>query len=104
MLQALVHIYDMKAEFASLWTLPHHAKHLGLSKLQIFGDSKVVIEWAKEKFKVHNVQLQSLLSQIKDYIQSLEWASFSHIFRGINTKTDKLSKEVLSLQGRAFLS
>jgi ribonuclease HI len=43
---------NMNTEFAALWTLLHHAKHLSLTKLQVLGDSKVVIDRVKDNLKI----------------------------------------------------
>jgi hypothetical protein len=54
----------MKAEFSAIWTLLHFTNKQGVRKLQVQGDSKVVIHWANRKNKVEIVCLKSLLQEI----------------------------------------
>jgi hypothetical protein len=50
------------------------------------GESKLVIDWARQKATVSDVRLEPLLCDIKISLQSFEWLSFSHIFRELNAK------------------
>lgn len=70
-----------RAEFIALWTLSEAAVKKDIKKLQVLGDSKLVIEWAKQKVNVQDIRLEPLLRDIKLSYQSFEWLSFSHIFR-----------------------
>jgi hypothetical protein len=55
---------------------------LNLRKVQIFGDSKVVIEWVNGKFSLHVVSLNALKTQICSFLVEMEnWFSRYHIFR-----------------------
>jgi hypothetical protein len=58
----------------------------------MLGDSKLAIEWAKQKIKVQDIRLESLLRDIKLSFRSFEWLSFSHILRELNEKAYSLSK------------
>jgi hypothetical protein len=45
-----------------------------------------------------------MLSHVCSSIAKLEWSSFAHIFKELNSVVDELSKEALSLDVRAFIS
>jgi hypothetical protein len=68
----------------------------------MFGDSKLVIDWARGQNNIQNPRLASILRDIKLTFRNFEWLSFQHILRELNTKADELSKEALQLQKGAF--
>jgi ribonuclease HI len=84
-----------RAELIALWTLLETAKEKNMSKLQFFGDSKMVIDRARGINNIQKHRLASLLRDIKLTFKHFEWLSFQHILRELNTKTDELSKEAL---------
>jgi len=86
----------------SLWTLLEAIIKQDVRKLQVMGDSKLVIEWAKHKANVHDVRLNPLLRDIKLSYQSFECLYFNHILLELNGKANDLSKEALQLPARAF--
>lgn len=91
-----------RVEFVSLWTLLEVAKRKDLRKLQVLGDSKLVIDWAQGKVNVQNTKLANVLREIKLAFQSFKWLSFHHVLRELNSKANELSEEALELQKRAF--
>jgi ribonuclease HI len=91
-----------RAELIALWTLLETTKEKNLTKLQVFGDSKLVIDWARGLNNIQNPRLASILRDIKLTFRDFEWNSFQHILRELNTKADGLSKEALQLQKGAF--
>jgi ribonuclease HI len=99
---ALENDTNNRAEFISLWTLLEIVVRKVIKKLQVMGDSKMVIEWERKKANVHNIRLESLLQDIKLSFQSFEWLSFNHILCELNEKEDSLSKESLQLLVGAF--
>jgi len=69
----------------------------GVNKLQVMEDSKLVIDWARQKESLTDVRIGPLLKVIKSAFQSFKWISFCHILGELNVKVDELSKEALSL-------
>jgi len=61
-----------------------------------------VIDWAKGKISIQNINLANITRDIRLSFQSFDWLSFQHILRELNVKADELSKESLQLQRRAF--
>ena len=64
-------------------------KHI--SKIQVFGDSLLVINWVIGKFRIHNLQLSQILQEVIRLINSFEHAEFKHIYREINVIADELA-------------
>ena len=65
--------------------------------LQIFGDSKLTIDWENGQLQINAPQLQHLLRAIRSQNENFESISFQHIYRELNVDADKLSKEALLL-------
>lgn len=85
-----------KVELATLWTLLETAIK-DIRKLQILGDSKLVIDWAQGKIDIQNTSLATVMREIRLTFQSFEWLSFHHILRELNLKADELSKAVSNI-------
>jgi ribonuclease HI len=91
-----------RAEFIALWTLLETTIKKDARKLQVFGDSKLVIDWANGKNSAQDIRLANIMRDIKLTFQSFEWLSFHHILWKLNSKADELSKEALLLPVGAF--
>jgi hypothetical protein len=61
-----------------------------------------VIDWAQGKISIQNINLSTVMRDVRLTYQSFEWLSFHHILRELNSKADELSKEALQLQRGAF--
>lgn len=72
------------------WLIP-----LGLSLVQIFGDSQNVIKWFNEKYRFQNYMLNPLLEEVLNLKQHFNSISVCHIYRERNTVANLLSKEGL---------
>jgi hypothetical protein len=66
-----------------------------LIKLQVFEDSKLVIDWARGQNNIQNPRLTLILRDIKLTFINFKWISFQHIMRELNTNIDELSKETV---------
>jgi hypothetical protein len=82
----------------TLWSLLEAAKEKNLTKLQVFGDSKMAIDWANGKSTIQNPNLASILQDIKLSFRAFERISFHHILRELNSKVDELSKKPWNCQ------
>ena len=74
------------------------AKGKQIANLNIHGDSKTVIEWAKERNNIRAPHLQNLLRTIWMMMPSFEALNFNHVYREFNLEVDKLSKQALSIR------
>jgi ribonuclease HI len=63
---------NTRAEFIALWSLLEIAIKKGIKKLQIFGNSKLVIDWVNKNAMVSDIRLRSLLQDILHSLNSLE--------------------------------
>jgi hypothetical protein len=65
-------------------------------KLEVIGDSKLVIEWIHGTYRLQNLTLGPILDQILNAVLLFEEISFKHVYRQFNFEADKLSKEAIS--------
>ena len=68
-----------------------------MDKIQVFGDSQLVINWAYGKYRLLNIELAMILQDVHFLADSLNYVSFKHIYREQNFKADTLAKEGGSL-------
>ena len=73
------------------------AKLTGLPLNKIFGDSQVIINWARGKYKLSTIELSHWCSEITDLIQDSADVDISHVFREHNPREYCLSKDALLL-------
>ena len=76
----------------------HWAKHLNISSLKIFSDSRVVIDWLIGKSNLRATYLKHWCSRIRHIEKQFSSLSYNHIFREQNTDVDSLSKRGLGCQ------
>ena len=67
-------------------------------KLQVFGDSMVVINWINKTQRCRNSSLDTLYEEVNKILTNFESISFNHVYRERNMEADKLSKARLNLQ------
>ena len=68
-----------------------------ISNLYIFGDLKMVIDWAKGKSKLNVTNLEHWCNRTADLVRGFSSFGCQHIYREHNQLADRLSKEALSL-------
>ena len=67
-------------------------------KVQVFGDSMVVIKWINKTQRCKNYSLGTLYEEVNRNLSNFESISFKHVYREQNMDADKLSKAGLNLQ------
>ena len=87
-----------KAELTALWATLKVARSSHLQDIQIFGDSKVVVDWENGKNTIRAPHLQHLLAEIQELKSKFRRISFVHIYRELNAEADSLSKQALAYQ------
>lgn len=83
---------NTKAELLALCGLLYFAKIKEIVPDTVFGDSKVIMDWARGSHDLHTIQLLVWIRRtkyLKDYFQHI---TFLHIFQELNTEVDELSK------------
>ena len=87
---------NTKGEILSLWLI-------GLDNINVFGDSKVIMEWATEARSINVLHLLAWLKKTLLSICSFKSISFSHIYREQNHLADNISnKALLAVEGSFF--
>ena len=81
----------------ALWSLMHVAVTLGLPSIQIWGDSQVIINWARTITNLNVLDLIHWCDRILALKSHFSTISFTHIYREYNSSADSLSKEALTL-------
>jgi hypothetical protein len=69
-----------------------------VKRLQVFGDSKLLMDWENGKSNISNLELGPIFNRIMENKIVFEEVSFAHVYREFNHKVDQLSKEALILE------
>ena len=89
----------------ALWALLSFTKDIGSPYLHVFGDSSVLIKWAKGESSLSMVNLEAWCYDTKMFISSFTHVDFSHVYREYNKREDTLSKAGLKeVSGHLTLS
>jgi ribonuclease HI len=86
---------NTREELLGVWASLSLAHRLSIDQLQVFGDSKTLIDWLKFK---RNLQVSSLvgwMDKIQDLITFFNTIKFDHIYSKENEEAYKLSKKPL---------
>jgi ribonuclease HI len=86
-----------RVEFQALLELLHCAKLHNVDSLQIFGYSKLVIDWISCTMVVEDLELVSIGVLLKKVSETFHDISFKHVYYENNAKVDHLSKEALAM-------
>jgi len=68
------------------------AQELGVTQLQIFGDSMLVIKWMHKEIGLRCFSLQPLYDEVHNLLTSFSYMSLSHIYMDMKRVVDGLSK------------
>ena len=68
-------------------------------KLQVFGDSLVVINWINKIQKCRNTSLAALFEEVSRLLTNFESLTLKHVYREQNMDADRLSKARINLAG-----
>ena len=71
-------------------------KHL--TKLQVFGDSQLIINWVFGKYRIQNIQLAQILHEVNRFVDMLESVGYKHIYRERNSLANVLAKDGSNVQ------
>jgi ribonuclease HI len=83
---------NTRVELMEAWALLTLASRFSISKLTIMGDSKIVIDWLREKGSLQMLDLECWKERLFELIIFFQNISFDHIYREDNTEADMLSK------------
>ena len=84
------------AEYTGLIVGLKEAIKLGIKKLDVEGDSMLVIKQMKGEYKVKSGNLIDLYNEAKILEKEFKYISFKHIYRENNKRADELSNLAIS--------
>ena len=69
-----------------------------ITQMQVFGDSKIVVDWVNRRNQINDPHLQQLLNAIRRLLGLFSRFSITHIYRELNSEAERLSKLALLLE------
>ena len=67
----------------------------GFLLTEVYGDSKIIIDWVNGKNDLHLLSLSGWMQIIRKLMENLHELYFKHIYRVLNREVDVLSKEAI---------
>ena len=86
------------AELMALKLLLYFALERNYRKIQIFGDSLVILNWINKIQKCRNISLSALYEEANRLLSHFDAITCKHIYRERNEEADKFSKTGLNLE------
>lgn len=93
-----------QAEYYGLLLGLNMAIKLGVKRLSIQGDSRLVLEQLKDLWKVKNHDLKPLHSEAKKLLENFDISSIDHIPRSRNSDADSFANEAVEARTKAVYS
>ena len=87
---------NTKAKLLGLWAVLHSSQMMGIPLARIFGDSQVIINWAKGISALSPPELLHWCRESQKLLKSFKDLSIIHIYREYNGIADRLSKQALT--------
>lgn len=85
------------AEYHGLYFALEYLKDKQIERLDIYGDSKLVICQIKDEWKIKSENLKKVNSQCKDLLKNIKFTA-THIYREQNTHADSLANKAMDLK------
>jgi ribonuclease HI len=86
---------NTKEKLLGVWKTLLLVNHLSIHKIQILGDSKVIIDWLNKKSEMRDCAIEGWKQRIMALRSKCLGIHFEHIYREFNKETDLLSKKSL---------
>ena len=84
-----------EAEYLALDSALEYCLKNDFMNLEIFLDSKLVVEQLNGNFKVKSNNLKPIRDKILEHIKELQFVSISHVYREHNKRADELANLAL---------
>ncbi len=84
-----------EAEYQALIDGLNYCIDNSINEIDVFLDSKLVVEQVNKNFKVKAGNLKALNSQVENMIKEFEYIEFKHIYREENKRADQLANMAL---------
>ena len=75
----------------------------GCKRIQIFGDSLIVINWINKVQNCWNITLVTLYEEVHILTTTFDVITCRHVFRERNSEAERLSKEGLNMEVGTWL-
>ena len=75
----------------------NEAYNKGIKKLEVEGDSMLIINQLKGKWKINNKDLKKLYLSIQEILKQFEIITYKHIYRNNNKRADELANIGVSI-------
>ena len=83
------------AEYQALHLTLRHAITLDIKNVNVFMDSKLVVEQMLGNWKIKNNVLCEIHDQIRDLIDNFDTITFTHVYRRFNQHADRLANAAI---------
>jgi len=84
------------AEYQALRLTLERASKLELKSVEVFMDSRLVVEQVTGRWKINNENLKLINNQIQDILPHFKDISFNHIYRNLNKHADSLANRAIN--------
>jgi ribonuclease HI len=88
------------AEYRALLLGIERAAALGASRLELVGDSELIVRQVKGEYKVKDAALRELHGEVMKALRGFDRWSIRHVRRDQNAEADRLVNQVLDGEGR----
>ena len=85
------------SEYQALRLTLIKAIELNIVDIDVFMDSKLIVEQLEGRWKIKNENLKVIYLQIKELLKSFEKVTFKHILRHFNKPADALANRAMDL-------
>ncbi len=71
------------------------ALHIGVKKLEVRGDSKLLVNQVNGTWKVNNKGLIALVNECRDLRRNFDFCRFDHVYRESNKEADAAANRAM---------
>lgn len=89
-----------QAEYNAILLGLHHARSLGIQRIECLGDSQLVIRQLTGVYKVKNAALRDLFKEAIAAMENFEKVQLTHIARADNKRADELANVAMTEQNQ----
>ena len=83
------------AEYQALRITLERAIELGIKSVEVFMDSKLIVEQLNGRWQIKAPALKVIYLQIKQLLPKFDYVSFTHIYRNFNKHADRLANDAI---------
>ena len=83
------------AEYQALRITLERAIELGIKSVEVFMDSKLIVEQLNGRWEIKAPALKVIYLQIKQLLPKFDCISFTHIYRNFNKHADRLANDAI---------